>query len=82
MRRKRIRYTPGVAPQPVLIVATCDEHGAPNAMNVAWGGQCGYHHVALNLSLNHKRRAALSPLIAVCESAGGYGVIRLEMAEG
>lgn len=23
-------------------------------MNVAWGGQCGYHHVALNLSLNHK----------------------------
>jgi len=22
--------------------------------NVAWGGQCGYHHVALNLSLNHK----------------------------
>ena len=21
---------------------------------MAWGGQCGYHHVALNLSLNHK----------------------------
>ena len=43
-----------LAPLPVLIVATYDEQGTPNAMNVAWGGQCGYHHVALNLSLNHK----------------------------
>lgn len=43
-----------LAPLPVLIVATYDEQGMPNAMNVAWGGQCGYHHVALNLSLNHK----------------------------
>lgn len=46
--------TPVVTPLPVLIVATYDEQGIPNAMNVAWGGQCGYHHVALNLSLNHK----------------------------
>lgn len=43
-----------MAPLPVLIVATYDKQGTPNAMNVAWGGQCGYHHVALNLSLNHK----------------------------
>lgn len=43
-----------LAPLPVLIVATYDEQGTPNAMNVAWGGLCGYHHVALNLSLNHK----------------------------
>ena len=43
-----------LAPLPVLIVATYDEQGTPNAMNVAWGGQCSYHHVALNLSLNHK----------------------------
>ena len=43
-----------LAPLPVLIVATYDEQGTPNAMNVAWGGQCGYHHVALNVSLNHK----------------------------
>ncbi len=43
-----------LTPLPVLIVATYDEQGTPNAMNVAWGGQCGYHHVALNLSLNHK----------------------------
>lgn len=52
--KKNIGNTPVVAPLPVLIVATYDEQGTPNAMNVAWGGQCGYHHVALNLSLNHK----------------------------
>ena len=52
--KKTLGTTPVVAPLPVLIVATYDEQGTPNAMNVAWGGQCGYHHVALNLSLNHK----------------------------
>lgn len=43
-----------LAPLPVLIVATYDEQGTPNAMNVAWGGQCGPNHIALNLSMNHK----------------------------
>ncbi|GCB33851.1 flavin oxidoreductase [Bacteroides faecalis] len=52
--KKNLGNTPVVTPLPVLIVATYDEKGTPNAMNVAWGGQCGYHHVALNLSLNHK----------------------------
>lgn len=45
---------PVVASLPVLIVATYDEYDTPNAMNMAWGSQCSYHHVALNLSLNHK----------------------------
>lgn len=52
--KKNLGNTPVITPLPVLIVATYDEHGIPNAMNVAWGGQCGYHHVALNLSLGHK----------------------------
>lgn len=52
--KKNLGNTPVIAPLPVLIIATYDEQGTPNAMNVAWGGQCGYHHVALNLSLNHK----------------------------
>lgn len=43
-----------IAPQPVLIVATYDEYGTPDAMNAAWGGQCAYHHVALNLATGHK----------------------------
>lgn len=52
--KKKLENTPVVAPLPVLIVAIYDEQGTPYAMNVAWGGQCDYHHVALNLSLNHK----------------------------
>lgn len=43
-----------VTPLPVLIVATYDAEGKPDAMNAAWGGQCAYHHVALNLSKGHK----------------------------
>ena len=43
-----------VAPLPVLIVATYDAEGKPDAMNAAWGGQCAYHHVALNLAKGHK----------------------------
>lgn len=42
-----------VIPSPVLIIGTYDETGNPNAMNVAWGGQCGPRHIALNLS-HHK----------------------------
>ncbi len=42
-----------IFPCPVLIIATYDEDGNPDAMNVAWGGQCGGKHVALNIS-EHK----------------------------
>ncbi len=42
-----------ITPLPVLIIGTYDESGVPNAMNVAWGGQCGPKHVALNLG-THK----------------------------
>lgn len=43
-----------IAPLPVLIIATYDAEGKPDAMNAAWGGQCAYHHVALNLAKGHK----------------------------
>lgn len=42
------------APLPVLLVGTYDENGVANLMNVAWGGQCSEHHVALNLG--HERK--------------------------
>ncbi len=42
-----------ITPLPVLIIGTYDENGNPDAMNVAWGGQCGPKHIALNLS-RHK----------------------------
>lgn len=65
---------PVVAPLPVWIVATYDEYDTPNAMNVAWAGQCSYHHVAWNLSLNHKttenlkRRKAFTLSIATVDT--------------
>lgn len=45
-----------VTPLPVLIVGTYDENGRPNAMNVAWGGQCSECHVALNIGHVRKTR--------------------------
>ena len=63
--KKNLGNTPVVAPLPVLIVATYDKQGTPNAMNAAWGGQCGYHHVALNLALGHKTTDTLQPKQAV-----------------
>lgn len=51
--KKNLGVKAVVTPLPVLIIGTYDENGLPNAMNVAWGGQCGPKHVALNLS-HHK----------------------------
>lgn len=42
-----------VTPLPVLIIATYDENGMPNAMNAAWGCQSDYHEVIFHLS-SHK----------------------------
>lgn len=42
-----------ITPLPVLIIATYNEDGTPDAMNAAWGGQCGGKHIALNLGLSH-----------------------------
>lgn len=36
--RKNFGAKPLTYPQPVLIIATYDENGAPDAMNAAWGG--------------------------------------------
>ncbi len=40
--KKSIKNKTVVTPLPVLIVATYDENGTPDAMNAAWGGQCDY----------------------------------------
>lgn len=42
-----------VTPLPVLIVATYDEDGIPNAMNVAWGGQVGNDKISISIG-RHK----------------------------
>ena len=40
-------------PQSVFIVASYDEEGTPNAMNVAWGGECTRNEIAINIG-DHK----------------------------
>ncbi len=42
-----------ITPLPVLIIATYNEDGTADAMNAAWGGQCGGSYIALNLSASH-----------------------------
>ena len=42
-----------ITPLPVLIIATYNEDGTPDAMNAARGGQCGAKHIALNLGPSH-----------------------------
>ncbi len=54
-----------VYPLPVLIIGSYGEDGTPDAMNAAWGGQCGPKHIALNLSAhqtteNIKQRKAFT----------------------
>ena len=39
-----------LTPYPVFIVASYDEKGEPNAMNAAWGGQCGDKQVSIWMS--------------------------------
>ncbi len=46
-----------ITPLPVLIIATYNEDGSPDAMNAAWGGQCGSMYIALNLGASHATTA-------------------------
>ena len=51
--RKNFGAQPYLFPQPVLIIATYDENGKPNAMNAAWGGIVGMDEIMIDLS-RHK----------------------------
>ncbi len=51
--KKNFGAKAAITPLPVLIIATYNEDGTADAMNAAWGGQCGGKHIALNLSPNH-----------------------------
>jgi flavin reductase (DIM6/NTAB) family NADH-FMN oxidoreductase RutF len=52
--RKNFGAKPFLYPQPVLIVATYDENGKPNAMTAAWGGICGMNKITIILDSRHK----------------------------
>lgn len=53
MSKKNLGASGVVFPGAVLIIGTYDENGVPDAMNAAWGGQCGPKHIAMNLG-KHK----------------------------
>lgn len=52
--RKNFLSQTWLYPMPVLIVATYDEHGAPDAMNAAWGGIVEYGQIGICLAESHK----------------------------
>lgn len=53
MSRKNLGAQAALYPQPVLILATYDADGNPNAMNAAWGGICGADEIMIDMS-SHK----------------------------
>lgn len=53
MSRINFGAKPLMFPLPVLIVATYDENGVPNAMNAAWGVTTNFNEITISLS-DHK----------------------------
>ena len=54
MSKVNLGAKPLMYPQPVLIIATYDENGVPNAMNAAWGGIFTDETIGICLSEGHK----------------------------
>lgn len=52
--RKNLPVKPILYPQPVLIIASYDENGVPNAMNAAWGCMADFDKIAMYLAGDHK----------------------------
>ncbi len=52
--RKNFGAKPILYPQPVFIIGTYDENGAPDAMNAAWGGISDTDEVSLCLGADRK----------------------------
>jgi len=54
MSRKDFGAKPYMFPQPVLIIASYDEDGIPDAMNAAWGGISEMSEISISISPSHK----------------------------
>ena len=52
--KKDLGVRPYLFPMPVLMVATYNEDGTVNVMNMAWGGICARNMVSLKINENHK----------------------------
>lgn len=72
--RKNLGVKPVLMPQPVLIISTYDENGKPNAMNAAWGGQCGANEIMIELG-SHKTTDNIAKTKAFTVSIGNSSKI-------
>ena len=57
--RKNFGVQTWLYPMPVLIVATYDENGVPDAMNAAWGGIHDTGQIGICIDPSHKTAANL-----------------------
>lgn len=81
---KDIGVGPYMFPMPVALVATYNDDGTINVMNMAWGGICSENLVALNLDETHrtskniKKRMAFTislPDVAHVKEADYFGTV-------
>ena len=56
---KDLGVKPYAFPMPVLMIATYNDDGTVDVMNMAWGGVCAENMVALNIDEDHKTSANL-----------------------
>ena len=68
--RKNFGAQSWLFPMPVLIVATYDEKGVPNAMNAAWGGIHDTNMLGVCIDPGHKTAANLQQRKAFTVSIG------------
>lgn len=52
--KKDLGVKPYLFPMPVLMIATYNDDGSVDVMNMAWGGICAHDLVALNLDADHR----------------------------
>lgn len=78
---KNLGPKPMIYPMPVLILATYDKDGKPNAMNAAWGGivetnqiciSLSRHKTTENIDLNHAFTVSIADVehITACDYVG------------
>ena len=58
--RKDLGVGPLLYPMPVLMIATYNDDGTVDVMNMAWGGICAGDKVALNIGEAHKTSANIA----------------------
>ena len=71
--RKNFGAKPLTYPQPVLIIASYDEAGVPDAMNAAWGGISEANEISMCLSAGHKTVKNILWVIRKCATNAHWG---------